>query len=126
MMDSRYIYYNPNPKGKKTTDCVIRAICKITGLDWESVYLELSAIALTEFEMPSSNYIWEKYLRSLGFSKTLLPITCPDCYTVRELAIDHPTGKYFACTGSHVVAVVNGDYYDAWDSGDEVVSYYFS
>lgn len=124
-MSSRYIYYNPNPKSKKTTDCVIRAICKITDLDWESAYLALSSVVLTEFEMPSSNYIWETYLESLGYIKELLPNTCPHCYTISDFAKDHPTGKYIACTGSHVVAVVDGLFYDAWDSGDEVVSYFF-
>lgn len=124
-MESRYVYYNPNPKSKKTTDCVIRAICKITDLDWESSYLALSSVVLTEFEMPSSNYIWETYLSSLGYTKELLPNTCPHCYTVSDFAKDHPKGKYVACTGSHVVAVIDGLYYDAWDSGNEVVSYFF-
>ena len=49
-----------------------------------------------------------------------------DC-VVRALAMafDHPKGIYVVATGSHVVAVVNGDYYDSWDSGDEIVAYYF-
>jgi hypothetical protein len=28
-------------------------------------------------------------------------------------------------TGTHVVAVIGGDYYDTWDSGEKVVLYYF-
>ena len=121
-----YKYYNPNPKNKKTSDCVIRAICRISGMDWESAYLALSTVVLSEYEMPSSNYIWETYLKSLGYRKTLLPNTCPECYRVRDFAADNPRGFFVACTGSHVVAVVDGTYYDAWDSGDEVVSYFFS
>lgn len=26
-----YTYYNPNPDGKRTGDCVIRAIARVTG-----------------------------------------------------------------------------------------------
>jgi hypothetical protein len=29
-------------------------------------------------------------------------------------------------TGTHVVAVIDGDYYDAWDSGNEVIDRYFT
>lgn len=120
-----YIYYNPNPKRKRGTDCVIRMLTKICGFDWESAYLALSSVVLSEYDMPSNNDIWESYLKSLGFFKSLLPIDCPDCFTVRQFAAEHPRGTYVACTGTHVVAIEGGDWYDAWDSGDEVVSYFF-
>ena len=45
--------------------------------------------------------------------------------TVREFAKDHPEGKYILGTGTHAVAVIDGDYIDTWDSGDEVPIYYF-
>ena len=124
-MISNYIYYNPNPKGKATTDCVIRMLCRIFGYGWNEAYDELSTVVHTEYEMPSSNYIWETYLKRHGFSKVTLPITCPDCYSVKHFAFDHSYGTFIACTGSHVVAVIDGFYYDAWDSGDESVTYYF-
>lgn len=38
----RWEYYNPNPvKDKRTGDCVVRAICKATGFDWETVFAGL-------------------------------------------------------------------------------------
>lgn len=120
-----YIYYNPNPKRRRGSDCVIRMLCKICGFDWESAYLALSSISLSEYDMPSSNDIWEIYLKSLGFKKSLLPTNCPNCMNVREFSDYFNRGTYVACTGTHVVAVINGNYYDAWDSGDEVVSFFF-
>lgn len=120
-----YVYYNPNPKGKNTTDCVIRMLTKIFDMSWDEAYISLSGIVLSEYEMPSSNYIWEKYLLSNGFRKMLLPSTCPDCMTVSEFTEMYNLGEYVVCTGSHVVAVIDGNYYDAWDSGDEVITYYF-
>lgn len=120
-----YIYYNPNPMGKKTTDCVIRMLTRIYGMSWEEAYLALSEVVLAEYEMPSSNYIWEKYLKTHGFKKRLLPSDCPDCISVRGFAERFNHDIYAACTGSHVVAVVDGDYFDAWNSGDEVVTYFF-
>jgi hypothetical protein len=47
------------------------------------------------------------------------------CYTIKEFCKDHPIGDYLLGTGSHVVAVLDGNYYDTWDSGSEVPIYYF-
>lgn len=120
-----YQYYNPNPRGKRTTDCVVRAICAVTGLSWHEAFHKLIRICDEECEMPSSNYIWEKYLITHGYRKRLLGSDCPDCMTVRSFAMMYPFGIFVVCTGSHVVAVIDGEYYDAWDSGDEVISYCF-
>jgi hypothetical protein len=38
---------------------------------------------------------------------------------------DHPNGTYVVSTGSHVVAVVDGDYYDTSDTGSEIPIAYF-
>ena len=40
-----------------------------------------------------------------------------------RLGYKGPKGTYVLGTGNHVVAVVNGDYYDMWDSGDEIPAY---
>lgn len=100
-------------------------LSKVYGITWEQAYVKLSGIVLQEFEMPSSNYIWEKYLLSNGFRKMLLPSTCPDCINISEFSSMYNIGTYIVCTGTHVVAVVDGNYYDAWDSGDEIITYYF-
>ena len=78
------------------------------------------------YDMPSSNEVWGAYLKKIGYIRELIPNTCPDCYTVKEFCLDHPRGKYLLATGSHVIAVINGNYYDTWDSGDEIPIYYFT
>ena len=42
-----------------------------------------------------------------------------------QFSYDHPEGEYILGTGNHVVTVINGDYYDTWDSGNEIPIYYF-
>ena len=76
-------------------------------------------------ELPSQNNVWGAYLRNIGYTRHIIPDTCPDCYTVRNFSKDHPQGRYILGTGSHVVAVIDGNYYDTWDSGDEIPIYYF-
>ena len=70
--------------------------------------------------MPSVDVVWGTYLYSMGFRRGIIPDTCPLCYTVRDFSEDNPKGTYILATNSHVIAVVNGNYFDAWDSGDEV------
>lgn len=120
-----YIYFNPNPKGKRVGDCVIRAISKLTGQDWETTYIGIATAGFELCDMPSSNNVWAAYLKRRGYRRDVIPDTCPNCYTVRDFCLDNPRGKFLLATGSHVVTVVDGDYYDAWDSGDEVPIYWF-
>ena len=120
-----YKYYNPNPLGLSVGDCTIRAISKVIERDWKSTYLCLIVQGYQMYDMPSANRVWSEFLRSQGFVRHTIPDSCPDCYTVREFCSDHPVGTFVLGTGEHVIAVVDGDYYDSWDSGREIPIYYF-
>lgn len=118
-----WVYYNPNPMLNRSNDCVVRAICRVTGWDWDTAYLRVAMKGYELKDMPSVNSVWSALLYDLGYRRHSLPDTCPDCYTVRRFCLDFPEGVYILATGSHVVAVENGDYYDGWDSGEEVPIY---
>ena len=72
-----------------------------------------------------SNEVWDSYLRGCGFIRKVIPNTCPDCYTVRDFCYDNPYGIFILATGSHVVAVIDGSYYDSYDSGMESPIFYY-
>lgn len=76
-------------------------------------------------EMPSTNSVWSQYLYGCGYRRTSLPDTCPICYTVKDFCQDFPIGKYMLALNGHVVAVIDGNYYDTWDSGDEIPLFYW-
>ena len=116
--------YNPNPSRKSVGDCVIRALTKVLDISWEQAFIELAIQAFLMSDMPSSNSVWGALLKSKGFSKHVIPDSCPDCYTIKDFATDH-SGIYVACTGTHVVAVIDGVYFDSWDSGNEVPIFYW-
>ena len=120
-----YVYFNPNPKGKMVGDCVIRALSKILGYDWDRCYAEIVAEGFMLCDMPSSNYVWGSYLKHKGFVRMNLPDTCPECYTLEKFCADHPRGEFIVATGTHVIAVVNSNVYDSWNSLDEIVTYYW-
>lgn len=121
-----FVFFNPNPDDKYVGDCVVRAISKILFIDWEEAYLCVAAMGLALHDMPSSDDVWGEFLRRRGFAKRILPDTCPYCYTVRQFALDHPHGRYLLKTSWHVVAVVDGCYFDTSDSGNEVPIYYWA
>lgn len=120
-----FVFYNPNPKNKRVGDCAVRAISKATAQDWQESYIGLCGEGLAFKDMPSSNYVWGMYLKKFGFEEHTIDSICPQCTTVQEFTRNHPKGKYVVATQNHVVAIVNGDYYDTWDSGEEVVLYYY-
>ncbi len=120
-----YIESNKNPLNKRVGDCVIRAISTTENTDWDDTFLDLMLKSFEMKDIPSSNYVWSAFLKDLGYSRYVIPNTCPNCYTIRDFANENPVGTFILATGTHVVAVVDGNYIDTWDSGDEVPIYYF-
>ena len=121
-----FIINNPNPYGSYVGDCVIRAISIAQNEPWRNVYIGLAIQGLLMGDMPSSNKVWGEYLKSKGYRRYIIPNDCPDCYTVRDFCGEYFKGRYILGTGSHVIAVIDGDYYDTWDSGDESPIYYWT
>ena len=126
-----FVYLNMNPDKRHTIDCVIRGVSFVTDSDWETTFLRIAVECIKYHDMPEVNHVWASYLKSLGFTRHLIPDTCPICYTVKDFCHDHQVGTYllvivgYGATGGHVVAVRNGDYFDIWDSGNEVPTYFW-
>lgn len=120
-----YKELNLNPLKKRTDDCVIRAIAKILNKKWEEIYADLCIEGLKFYDMPSANHVWGSYLKKKGFSRHIIPDTCPNCYTVEDFAIEHPQGKYILALHGHVVPVINGIIYDSFNSSEGIPLYYW-
>ncbi len=121
-----FIEYNPNPRGLKVGDCSVRAITKALNMDWESAYMLLVAQGMEMKDMPSADVVWGTVLRDNGFRKHLLSDQCPNCYSVKDFCADYPEGIHVLALGGHVLTVRNGNYFDSWDSGDEIPLYFWS
>ena len=120
-----FIQANPNPEKRLVGDCVIRAIAILLDKSWEEIYEDICVLGRQMYDMPPSNDVWSEYLYQKGYTRRIIPDTCPACYTVRRFCMDNRFGEYLLATGTHVVTVIDGNYYDTWDSGDEVPIYYF-
>lgn len=120
-----YVQFNPNPVARSVGDCAVRAVAKALDVDWENAYALIAAAGFRMGDMPSSNSVWGAVLRQRGFTKQVIPDTCPDCYTAEEFAADNPEGTYVLGFGNHVATVVDGDLFDSWDSSNEIPTYYW-
>lgn len=118
-------YFNNNPKGLNVGDCTVRAICAATGLDWHTVHKALCDLSADMADMPSADRVWWTLLEQFGFRRKKMIDRCPDCYTVSDFCRDHPNGIYILGPKEHAVATIFGDYWDSWDSGLTVPTYYF-
>lgn len=117
-----YIHFNGNPCGLSIGDCVIRAISIVTGFSRHKVYAGLCLQGYPCTIWGNSNAVWADYLKYLGFKR----YSVIGRIAVGEFAEQHKSGRYVLGTGSHAVAVVDGDIIDSWDSSQEIVQYYFA
>lgn len=120
-----YKFYNPNPKQRFVSDCTIRAICLLTDQDWDSVYVGTTFEGFLRktclqvmIHGAHISIVWDISVKHYQ----ILVL----CYTVKDFCNDHPQGKYLLALDQHVVAVKDGDYYDTWDSGNEIPFYYWT
>lgn len=120
-----YIEYNKNPCDKNTIDCTVRALSTLLEEDWELVYVQLCVLGYDMCDMPSSKAVVNDFLHGRGFKRHLCLDTYPKKYTIEQFTNDYPFGKYLLATDSHVVPVINGNYIDTWDSGNEIPMFYW-
>ena len=120
-----YSYYNPHPSKNRIGDCVIRALTKALNKSWHEVYVDLCILGYVLCDWGSSNFVWNSYLISQGFTRDIVSTDCPDCYTIEDFCNEHPQGIYVVGTGTHAVAVVDGILFDSWNSLGETPIYYY-
>ena len=117
---------NVNPKGKKTTDCVIRAVAAATGLGWDEAYKQLAEVGfIQKCEMSDTESV-DIVLRNNGFLVGTIRVQKGDKRpTVAQFAEQHPNWYCVLRVANHLVASGNGFYVDTWDSGDCAVYKYW-
>lgn len=116
----RYKYYQPNKKDLKDRqrDCVVRALTNVMNKTWLEVFNELIPYAIEIQCMPNSKTCYESYLKDNGFEyHGISNRKGSKRPTVESFTKEHKTGIFFLNVANHVVSVVDGIYYDTWDSG---------
>ena len=113
--------YNPNPQHRNVGDCTVRALSKALKQTWETTFVGLCLEGFMLNDMPSANSVWGSYLKRYGYQRKL----APDDVTVSEFADLFPDGTYILALSGHVVCIQDNTIYDSWNSGNEIVLYYW-
>lgn len=87
---SMYRYFNPNPVGNITRDCVIRAVSAALDISWDDAFDLVAERAKQMGETMDENAVYGSILRQCGFYRAVISNSCSDCYTARDFcrAID--------------------------------------
>ena len=118
-------YWNPNPSGRDGIDCTVRALSKALDIPWEKAYTMLAVKGFALSDMPNANHVYAAVLRENGFTRHVIPDSCPDCYTAEDFAEEHQTGTYILAFGDHVCCVEDGTIFDSWQSGSRMPMLYW-
>lgn len=118
--------YNANTKDINKGDCSARAMSLAYGLDYDAVYNELKKLQKSK-NRSAYNTIANIYdfIDKHGGKVILLE---SNDITVEEFSANHSSSTYLLLTGKsptsrirHMVALLDGDIYDSWNSSDEYV-----
>ena len=123
-----FIKYNANPKGKKTGDCVIRAICTALNEKWEDTYKGMLDIALKTGYAISCKENYTKYLSAKGYDIQKMPRRKDNTkYTVKEFADELADRNkiYVLNLANHVTIIKNKNLYDLWNCSKKSVGNYW-
>lgn len=123
---STFHFHNENPKGRRTGDCVIRAIARASGDGWDLTFDGLVAVAKVMKSEPAWKDCYEKYLAEQGWTKGKQPRkTDGSKYTVAEWCRMHRTGKMVISVSNHLTCIVDGKCNDIWNcTGKTVLNYW--
>lgn len=141
MNTSYFKYYNANPKNKKTTDCVVRAICTALDQSYEQTLREMTELQIkTGYDM-SDVKGFGKYLESKGWTKQKQPRKSDNTkYTGREFC--QVLNSDILAVGKNVIANIGAHHivciketsglrgtfkvHDIWDSTDGCIGNYWT
>lgn len=132
-----YHFYNANPKGRKTTDCVVRAICTALQQDYNKTVMELAELQCTTGYDSCDSKLYDKYLQNKGWVKQKQPRKDNNTkYTGDEFCRKISKDVGFIGVniiahigGNHIVCIkdINGAFkvHDTWDSTDRCIGNYW-
>ena len=116
---SEWVKYNANSNNKNVGDCVKRSLSVAYSMDYNDVGKELNKIKRDLGYNKFNVYpVFSKFLQNRGD----VFLTPSEDITVGDFCDLYNNGVYVLLCGkepkslSHMVSVVDGDYYDSWDS----------
>lgn len=118
--------FNANPKGKRTCDCVIRALCVALNKDYYEVYDELVTISKKTGFMLNEKRVEDKLLEAYGFIKMKQPRKNDGTkYDVNEIRLICNSPVIVIRVTHHLTVVKDGVLIDTWNCGHKTINNYY-
>jgi hypothetical protein len=108
-------FYNKNPLGIDTEDCVLRCISTAEGTSWLECQQKLSYLSGKKGKILNDGEFVESYLDER------YPRVCYEGMTIGEFADLCPKGNFIVTTKGHIVAIINNVILDTWDCSDRII-----
>ena len=129
-------FHNANPKGRITTDCVIRAIATATELPYNQVVMELAQLQCETGYDDGEKKLYGRYLESKGFRKMKQPRKmdgtkfigkefCEALQDNYEYTIGKTPRIVANIGGNHIVAIIDAQVWDIWNSTHGCIGNYW-
>ena len=110
-----YRYYNANPKGLLTDDCVLRSISVAEGISWNDCQKKLSYLSGKQGLLLNDVTFVEDYL------DRLYPRKCYRDMTIGEFSNMCPKGHFVVTTKGHITAIIDNVIVDTFDCSDRIL-----
>ncbi len=118
---------NINPLGKKTGDCVVRALALALDRDYVDVYKELFDISLGTGFIVNDKHVEEKFMARHGFVKHKQPKKPNgEKYLIAEIDKLCRDRVIVISCAHHLTVVIGGTLVDSWDCRGKCISNYYT
>lgn len=118
-MELDYIYYNPNPRGCRTGDCVKRAIVVASGIDYKELELMMRRNKVVKSEPYNYKDNYEHIIDLLGGKKIKMSVPAGrdrwHVNTINEIMVSYPHVDYVLQVSKHLIGVHDMCIYDLYD-----------
>lgn len=121
-------FYNANPKGRRESDCCIRAISLALDCTWDEALQKLVDIAIKYKYSPESRACVDRCLKANGYTKCPQPKWSSGCKVngkdfILGLNLACPELNIVICNiGPHHISVIkDGRFCDTWNPSDHTV-----
>ena len=124
----QFINYNANPKRRKTTDCVIRALSTALNNSWEDTYRSLVDFSIKQGLMVNDKRAYTNYLKAKGYEMLKMPRRNDNTrYTVKEFIDELAEANtiYIISVANHLTVVKDRVLLDTWNCSRKSVGNYW-
>ena len=122
-----FLKKNINPMGKKTGDCVVRALATALGRDYMTVYRQLFELSCKTGYIVNDKHVEEKFMSQNGFVKHKQPKK-PNGkkYLIAEIDKLCKDRVVVISCAHHLTAVIDGVLIDSWDCRGKCISNFYT